>query len=84
MVGPGECSVTEFAVERFVARVFALVPRELVAARKPPAAVLPLANVRLLARVRPQVGLDRLIIVNLILDNTFSFNRTFVQRICLI
>ena len=58
MIGPGESSVAQFTVEGLVARVFALVTRELVTAREPPAAVLPLADVGLLPGVSAEVGLQ--------------------------
>ena len=57
MVGPGESSITEFAMERLVPRVLALVPGQLVASSKPPTAVVPTADVRLLPGVGSQVGL---------------------------
>ena len=58
MVRPGESSLTQFAVERFVPRVFPLMPGQLVRPGEPPAAVLPLADVGLLPGVGPQVGLQ--------------------------
>ena len=58
MVGPGEGSLTQLAVERFVPGVFPLVPGQLVRPGKPPAAVLPLADVRLLPGVGPLVSLQ--------------------------
>ena len=58
MIRPGESSVTQLTVERFVARVFPLVPGQLVRPGKPPPAVLPLADVGLLPCVGPQVGLE--------------------------
>jgi hypothetical protein len=53
-----ESSIAEFAMERLVPGVLALVPRQLVRAGKPPAAVLPRADVGLLPGVRAQVGLQ--------------------------
>jgi len=58
MVGPGESSLTQLAVERFVPRVFPLVPGQLIRPGEPPAAVLPLADVGLLPGVGSQVGLE--------------------------
>ena len=58
MVGPGEGSLTQFAVERFVPSVFPLMSSELVRPGEPPATVLPLADVGLLPGVGPQVGLQ--------------------------
>jgi len=58
MVGSGECPFAESALEGPVAGVFAVVASELVGAGEFPSASLPGALVRLLARVRPQVGLQ--------------------------
>ena len=53
-----ESSIAEFTVEGLVPGVLALVARQLVGARKPPAAVLPLADVGLLAGVGAEVRLQ--------------------------
>ena len=58
MVGPGEGAFAEAALERPVARVFPVVPRQLVGPGEFPSAALPSALVGLLARVRPEVGLE--------------------------
>jgi hypothetical protein len=58
VVRAGECSITEFAVERLVPGVLALVPRQLIRACKSPATVLPLADVGLLPRMSAQVRLQ--------------------------
>ena len=58
MIRPRECPVTHFALEGFVARVLADVPCQLVGPGELPAAVLPRADVRLLAGVGPQVSLQ--------------------------
>ena len=58
MVGPGESSLTQFTVERFVPGVFPLMSGQLVRPSEPPATVLPLADVGLLPGVGPQVGLQ--------------------------
>lgn len=57
VVRPRERALAQLAVERFVAGVLALVAGQLVRAGKTPAAVGPLANVRLLPGVSAQVGL---------------------------
>ena len=57
MVGARESSIAQLAVERFVPRVFPLVPGQLVAPSEPPATVVPAADVRLLPGVGSQVGL---------------------------
>ena len=48
MVGAGKCSLTDVTLERFVSRVFPEVTCQLIRARKPPGAALPVTNVRLL------------------------------------
>ncbi len=53
-----ESSIAEFAMERLVPGVLALMPRQLIGARKTPAAVLPRAYVGLLPGVRAQVSLQ--------------------------
>ena len=58
VVGAREGSLAQLALERPVAGVLAVVARQLVGAGELPAAALPRALVRLLARVRPQVGLE--------------------------
>ena len=58
VVGAGEGPLAHPALERPVPRVLPHVPRQLVGAGKLPAAVLPRADVRLLARVRPEVRLQ--------------------------
>lgn len=58
MVGPGEGSLTQLAVEGFVPGVFPLMSGQLVRPGEPPATVLPLADVGLLPSVGPQVGLE--------------------------
>merc|ERR1719242_1843167 len=46
------------AVERFVSRVFSLVPGQLVRPGEPPATVLPLTHVGFLPGVGPEVSLE--------------------------
>ena len=58
MVGAREAAVAVSALERLVARVLPVVPRELVAARKPPVAVRPGALIGFFASVRPKVSLQ--------------------------
>ncbi len=58
MVGPREGPVAQLAVERLVAGVLALVPRQLIRAGEPPTAVVPLADIGLLPGVGAQVGLQ--------------------------
>ena len=58
VVRPGESSLTQLAVERFVSCVFSLVPGQLVRPGEPPAAVLPLTHVGLLPGVGPEVSLE--------------------------
>ena len=58
MIGSRECPFAESALERAVARVFAVVAGELVGAGELPSASLPGALVGFLARVGPQVGLQ--------------------------
>jgi len=57
VVGARERAVAQLALERAVAGVLAVVPRQLVRPGKLPAAPVPVALVRLLARVRAQVRL---------------------------
>ena len=58
VVRTGERPLAHPALEGPVPRVLPHVPRQLVGSRKLPAAVLPRADVRLLAGVRPQVCLE--------------------------
>ena len=58
VVRPGERPLTHPALERPVPRVLPHVPRQLVGAGKLPAAVLPRADVGLLASVRPEMRLE--------------------------
>ena len=58
VVGPGEGAFAEAALERPIARVLPVVPRQLVGPGEFPSAALPSALVGLLARVRPEVGLE--------------------------
>ena len=58
VVRPGEGPVAHLALERPVARVLPVVPRQLVGSGEFPSAILPGALVGLLARVRPEVGLE--------------------------
>ena len=58
VVAAGELPVAEVALEGLRPRVLAVVPRQLVGAGKLPAAAVPRALVRLLARVRPLVRLE--------------------------
>lgn len=58
MVGAGEGSLAESALEGTIARVLPVVASQLVRARELPAATLPLTLVRLLARVRTEVSLE--------------------------
>lgn len=58
MIRPGEGSVAHLALERPVAGVFPRMPRQLVRPREFPAAILPRADVRFLAGVRPQMSLE--------------------------
>ena len=58
VVGAREGALAEAALERPVARVLAVVARQLVGAGELPSAALPRALVRLLARVRAQVRLQ--------------------------
>ena len=55
MIGSRKCAVALAAFERFDARVFAIVSRQLVGTSEPPCASLPRALVRLLARVGSHV-----------------------------
>ena len=57
VVRPRECFAAQAALEGPVVGVLARVARQLVRARELPAAVVPPANVRLLARVCAQVRL---------------------------
>ena len=66
VVTPCKSAITEVTSERFAARVFPQMPRELVRSGKPPVALRPRAAVRLLAGVRPLVRLQvRTLRVNL-------------------
>lgn len=56
MVAPRKRSLTEMALERFLARVLAIVSRKLVRACELPRAALPRALIRFLACVSPLVG----------------------------
>ena len=58
MVAAGEGAAAVDALEGLRPRVLAVVPRQLVGAGKLPGAAVPRAPVRLLARVRPDVGLE--------------------------
>ena len=58
VVAAGERPRAEVALEGLRPRVLAVVPRQLVGAGKLPAAAVPGALVRLLARVRPLVRLE--------------------------
>ena len=56
VVRSGEGPLTHSTLERFVAGVLSHVPGQLIRAGKLPAAVFPVADVRLLPRVSSQVG----------------------------
>lgn len=56
MVGPGEGARADGALERFGARMFAIMARQLIRASETPVAAVPRASVRLLTRVSPEVG----------------------------
>ena len=58
MVGAGKGALAQSALERPVARVFAVVAGQLVGAGEFPSAAFPRALVRFLARVRPKMGLE--------------------------
>lgn len=58
VIGPGESPVTQPALKRPVAGVFAEVPGQLVGSGKLPTAPVPIALVRFLARVRPKMRLE--------------------------
>ncbi len=67
MIGACKGAIAVRALERPVARMFAIVARELVGARELPAAAGPLAHVRLLARMRAHVRFQmRRLIVHLL------------------
>ena len=57
MVGAGKGALAQSALERPVARVFAVVAGQFVGAGEFPSAAFPRALVRFLARVRPVVSL---------------------------
>ena len=58
MIAPREGPFAEMALERPVARVFAVVARQFVRSREFPAAAFPVAVVRFLPSVRPQMRLQ--------------------------
>ena len=58
VVTPCKSAITEVTSERFAARVFPQMPRQLVRSRKSPVALGPRAAVRLLTRVRSLVRLQ--------------------------
>lgn len=58
MVGPGEGSIAQRALERLLTRVLAEVSRQLIASRKLPRASAPFADVGFLSRVRSHVRLE--------------------------
>ena len=58
MVGPGEGSLTQFALERSVPCMFPLVPGQFIRPSEPPAAAFPVTDVGLLPGVSPVVGLE--------------------------
>ena len=58
VVAPTEAPVTMRALERFLSRVFPVVTRKLVTARKPPRATFPCTFIRLFPRMGPLMSLQ--------------------------